>query len=141
GVEVRRFEEDGGGPLPYLGVETTHDAGDRDGLLRVGDDQHVIGQLTVDAVDGTDALARPGAADDYAAAAELAQIEGMQGLAHLQHDVVRYVDNVVDRTHAGGGEALLHPVRGRTDLHPLDDAGEVARAEVGVFDGHGRLLR
>ena len=33
----------------------------------------------------------------------------MQGYAQLDHDVVRHVDDVVNRTNAGLAQALLHP--------------------------------
>ena len=104
------------------------------GLFGVGDHQHVGLKLALAAVDECQLLAGPGAADDDAPSAELVEVEGVQRLAHLQHDVVRYVDDVVDRAHAGGEQALLHPRRRLADLHALDERGDVARAEISILD-------
>ena len=73
------------------------------------------------------------------AALHAGEVEGVHGLAVLQHHIVGDIHNVVDGTDAGVPEPLAHP-RGRgPDLHVLHQAGGVAGAEVGILnvDIHG----
>ena len=72
--------------------------------------------------------------DDDAALGEAGLVEGVQGLAGLEHDVIGDVDDVVDGPDAGGFETALHPVGGGADLDALEDAGAVAGAVGGVLD-------
>jgi hypothetical protein len=66
----------------------------------------------------------------------------VQRIAQAEHDVVRDVDHVGDRTHAGGEQPPLEP--GRRGCHPnvAERASDVARAAVEVRDLHvdGLLL-
>jgi hypothetical protein len=52
----------------------------------------------------------------------------MQRLAHLHHDVVRDVHDVVDGTQADAFEATAQPLRAGADFDAFDDAGGVKRA-------------
>ena len=61
-------------------------------------------------------------------------VEGVQRLPQLEHDVVRDVDDVVDRPLAERDQALLHPLGRRRDLDALDDGRQVAAAEIRRFD-------
>src|SRR6202007_2906035 len=75
--------------------------------------------------------------------AQLAKIESVERLAHLEHYVVGYVDNVVDRSHPGRLQPRLHPVRRWSHPNALHNSGDVARTKVFVFDryrasGRGR---
>ena len=47
------------------------------------------------------------------------EVEGVEGLAQFEHDVVGHVDHVVDGAHARRPQPLLHPGRRRADAHPL----------------------
>ena len=99
-VEVGRLEQDRRRACRDLGVSPPMTPAIATGFVGVGDHEHVRRQLAVDAVERAHALARPAPAHDDAPAAELAVVEGVQRLAHLEHDVVGYVDDVVDRPHA-----------------------------------------
>ena len=63
------------------------------------------------AVERLDRLARPGPPDARARARQERQVVGVGGLAQLEHDVVRRVDHVVDRAHAGQQQPLGDPTR------------------------------
>ena len=77
----------------------------------------------------TQRLAPLGLADDDAAAADPAEIEGVDGLAGGEEDVVRDVDDVVDRPQAHGLEPADEPVGRRPDRDAADDEAAVAGAE------------
>ena len=90
-------------------VIAAHDAGDAARLRRVGNDQHVAAELAVDAVKGLHIFAFLGPPCDEVMVDNVVVVICMQGYAQLDHDVVRHVDDVVDRTNAGLAQALLHP--------------------------------
>ena len=60
------------------------------------------------------------------------EVVGVVGLAQLEHHVVRHVDHVVDRSHAGGEQALAQPGRRRPEANTRDDPGHEPSAQVGV---------
>ena len=112
-LEVRGLEQDVGRPVADLGLLAAHDSRDRDCPLGVGDHEVGLLEAAVDAVERPDRLARLGAADDDLPAGERAQIERVQRVPEREHDVVRRVDDVRDRPHAGGVQARLQPDRRR----------------------------
>ena len=116
------------------GFLAADDTGDRDRLLGVGDDEHVCRQLAFDAVEAEKLLAGARTAHVHTAARQLGEVECMQRLRVLQQDVVRDVDDVVDRPHAARAQAALDPLLAGTDLHAGDDPADVAAAQVGVVD-------
>ena len=61
-------------------------------------------------------------------------VVGVQRAAEVVHHVVRDVDDVRDRAHAGRLQARLEPQRRRADRDVLEDARREARAEVLVLD-------
>ena len=93
-----------------------------------------------------------GAADDDPAAVRVAgdrgRVEGVDGLAQLEHHVVGGVDDVADRPHAGRQQPHLDRVRRRPDADAADPAAHEAGAQVRVLDldrqavgdRHARLL-
>ena len=131
-VEVRRLEEQVDRRTGDFAVLAAHDAGQGDGLLGVGDDQHVGVELPGLAVDGGDPFVGARAPNDDAVLGEAVVVEGVERLPHLQHHEVGDVDDVVDRPRAVGGEPLPQPAGRRADRDAGDDAADVARAEVGV---------
>ena len=141
-AERGALEQDVDGGVVDLGVLAAHDAGKGDGgLAVVGDERHVGGELALLAVERGELLAVVGGAHDDVGAAvgvarELAQVEGVQGLAGEVHHVVRDVDHVVDGTRAGGDDALGKPLGAGGDLHAGDDAGDIAGAQLGIVDLH-----
>ena len=133
-VEVGGLQEHVGGVRFDLRVRAAHDAGEGDAGVGVCDEEVVGAELLVAAVEEGDALAGAGAADDDAALGEAVVVEGVEGLAGLQHDEVGDVDDVVDGALAGGDESLLEPVGRGADFDAPDDGDDVAQAEVRVGD-------
>ena len=68
------------------------------------------------------------------APAEAVEVVGVGGLAELEHHVVRGVDDVVDRPHAGERQPARHPARRRPDRHVGEHPHREARAQVGRVD-------
>ncbi len=134
-VPVRRLHEDAGRVGLDLGAVSAHDTGDRRRPGGVGDEADLAVDGARLVVERDDLLAVGGAAHDEATALDAVQIEGVQRLAGQQHDVVRDVDDVVDRALAAGHQARLQPRRRRADRHVREGARGEARAEVGRFDG------
>ena len=99
-----------------LGLLAAHDPGERDRALGVGD--HEVGglELPVDAVEGAERLARSRAPDDDPCPrASVAKSNACSGLPEREHHVVRHVDDVRDRPHAGRGQPRLQPHRRRAN--------------------------
>jgi hypothetical protein len=129
-VELRALEQHVDGRVRDLALLAAHDARDGDRPLGVGDDEIVLREAVFLAVDGDDLLARRRPADDDLLPAHELRVERVKRLAGLEQDVVRDVDDVVDRADAGGLEALDHPRRRRCDPDAEDRAGRVARTQV-----------
>jgi len=144
-VEAGRLQQDVPRLVADLGVRAAHDAGEGNGAAHIGNDQIVPGQLPLLPVQSHEDFAgtgRPYRDDRCPALRTLNQqieIEGMQRLAPLQHDVVGEIDNIVDGPHAGIGEPPLHPAGGRTDFDPLDQRGGVPGRQLGILNQHADL--
>ena len=130
-VEVGRLKDHVHGVVGDLAVLAAHDARQAHGPGIVGDDQVVGGELPDLAVQGGELLALFGQADDDLTALHIAVVEGVHGLAILQHNVVGNVHDVVDGAHAHAAQPLPHPLGGGGDLHVAHHAGGVAGAQVG----------
>ena len=135
-VELRGLQQHARRALVDLALEAAHHAGERDRAAVVGDQQRVVAQLAVLAVERGQALALAREAHDDRAA-QAVGVEGVQRVAELEHDVVRDVDDVVDRALPRRLQPLLHPARRGPHRDALDDRGDVARAEVRVGDRDG----
>ena len=96
-----------------LGLLAAHDPGERDGALGVGDHEVVarrararvpssVRELLARRRRGGRRSARP---------ASVVVVEGVERAAEREHHVVRHVDDVRDRPHAGGEQARLQPRR------------------------------
>ena len=79
----------------------THDAGDADRTLRVGDDQRLRRELAVDVVERLESLGVARETDDDAAGVHRGRVERMDRLAELEHHVIADVDDVADRALPG----------------------------------------
>ena len=142
-VEVGALEEDHLGVLGDLGVLAAHDAGDADGFVLVADAEHAGVQLALVAVQGADGLALARGADDDVAAVHAGEVEGVHRLAVLHHNVVCYVNYIVDGLPdiaAGaldhGGVQLEGLVEGDCGLAGQTDDGEAVRAVRGDLELH-----
>ena len=117
-----------------------------DRARRVGDQQHVGGELALDVVERLEPLpgASRGARRSWrrpsAPGVDRRRVERVDRLAELEHHVVRGVDDVRDRALAGGEEAHLDAVRRRADGHAAHPAADEPRAQVGVADVDGEAL-
>ena len=131
-MEAGGLEHDGLGVVLDLGVRAAHDARDRDRLVVIADGEHLVGQVVVLSVQRLDGLAGPRAAHDDLAVRQAGVVERVHRLAVLEHDVVGDVNDVVDRAHAGGVQALAHPDGRGFDLDVAHQTRSVARAQVGV---------
>ena len=139
--EIGALEEDHGRVAHDLAVRAAHHARDGNRLFGVADAEHILAQRARVAVERCDALARSCAADADLAVLHAGEIKGVHRLAVLEHDVVRDVDNVVDRAHAGGADPFAHPCRRGGDPDVAHHARGVARAELAVLDDDLGQLR
>jgi hypothetical protein len=133
-VEVGALDEHVRRSSGNLRLLAAHHARDGDGARGVGDDEHLLVQLALDAVERLQLLARARAPDDDALLVQLREVEGVERLAHLVHHEVGDVGDVVDGALADGLKPLHEPLGRRRDLHAAHDARGVARAEVFVLD-------
>ncbi len=140
GFEVRRLEQEVGRLVAHLAVLAAHDPGDRDRPAGVGDDEIRRRELPLVAVERDDLLSLGGVADDDPLLREQRDVEEVQRRAEREHDVVRRVDDVRDRPHAGGQQARFQPGRARLDARAAKDAADVARAGVEILDANVHLL-
>ena len=115
-------------------ASTAHDAANRRGVIRVGDDEHLLVQLSLDPVERLECffLARP--ADNQASTSQTIEIERVHRLTELEHHVVGHVDDVVDGPDTSRLESLGQPARGRADTN-IEDLRAVSRTELRILDG------
>ena len=66
-------------------------------------------------------------------AIEFRQVEGMQRLTDIEHDIVGGINNVVDRAYIDGQQTLFEPIRTFPDGQVLDADAGVAWACYRVF--------
>ena len=94
------------------------------------------------AVERGEGFAGLGAADDDGGNAgggpgdELV-VEGMEGLARLEHHVIGDIDHIVDAAEPNLFESRFQPGRAGSDFNAPNDAGGVSGAEVGGIQPHG----
>ena len=139
-VEVCGLENDGLGVIHNLGVCAAHNACNSNRLVVVADGKHLVAQVVIYAVQSLDGLTVAGTADNNAAVGQALVVERMHRLAVLEHNIVGDINDIVDRTNAAGMQTLTHPRRRRLDLDILNNAGGVARAQVGVLDLNRHIL-
>ena len=110
---MRCLERDIHRAVVDLGGESAHDPGEADDSRIVHDDEIVGTELADDVINGLQVgtLGRPTCSDPPR---ELVEVERMQWLAELEHDVVRDINGQRDRPHPAGHEATLHPMRRRS---------------------------
>ena len=140
GLEVRRLEEDARRLGGDLGLLAAHDRREGDSALAVLDHHVARVERAQLAVEGAHLLAVVRAPDADDTAVQRLVVERVQRAAERDHHVVRHVDDVRDRAHAGREDARSQPHRRRADAHVAEEAGEIARAAVPVLDVDGDLL-
>ena len=128
-------------------LQTTHHTGQGDRAIGMGDHQGVFAQGALLTIEGDEPFAGPAGPQAHLACIGRAArstgqripVEGMQGLAGLEHHQVGDVHHVVDRTHSGPLQALLQPGRRRAHLHTLQgrEAEQSALFHAGQVRGGG----
>src|SRR3990172_8128602 len=101
-LEMGNLEQDSSGGLRYLRVTASHDAGEAECCLRGGDDQIHWIEDPVDTVQSAKRLGCDGASHDDGLGGNQVEVEGVQRLSELEHDVVGDIDDVADRALPGG---------------------------------------
>ena len=126
--ELGRFEQDIDGRIGNLAFDTTHDTTQRNCSLRVGNDNHFRIKLVRAVIDCDEILFVSRRPNDDASAANVGKVERMQRLTALEHDVVRSVNDVVDRLDANCKKPFLQPIRAWSDLGAANDTSNIPRA-------------
>ncbi len=83
-------------------------------------------ETATDSVEGLERLSLPRPAHPQPSLRDERLVEGMRGVPHLHHDVVREVHHVVDGPPPHGLEAVAHPGGRRPQAH-VEHAGREAR--------------
>ena len=139
------FEQDRGGFVGHLGIETTHHACQCNSLCRRSDHAHIRRERALFPIERGELLAVFSRTHDDVDLAilvrQLVVIEGMERLAEQEQDIVRRIDDVVDRTSTRRSNALRQPIRAWTHLHVLDHARSIAIATCGIRYGHLDRIR
>ncbi len=97
------------GGVGHFAVAAPHHTADRLRPRRVGDDEDVWHERTVLGIERRNAFACPRGADAQLGSGEPLEIERMHRVADFEQHVVRDVNDVVDGTHPGGSQSILHP--------------------------------
>ena len=114
GLEDRTFEGDASRCVAHLAALPAHDAREGDRSLDIGDDQVAGREFDVAPVEQSEPFALPRPARDQTLSPNAIEVEGVQRLAALEHDVVRHVDGRAKWAHAARRQAAAHPERGAT---------------------------
>ena len=105
-IEPRRLDQDALRRLGDHRIEAAHDAGERDGLFGIRDDEVFGSELALDAIQRLQDFAITRAADDDCATFQQVEIEGVRRMAEFVQRVVGGVSDVVDGAGAEHFEAL-----------------------------------
>ena len=135
-LEVRAFEHDVRRALRHLRLGAAHDARDDRRALGVADRGHLSREFSRDAIERDDLLTCLRATHDHGRSTQPCQIEGVQRLVHFEQDVVRGVDDVVDRSLVDCLQAGGKPHWTRPHLHPSNNRDHISRRTLGIFEAH-----
>src|SRR3569832_825820 len=120
-----------------LRLFTTHDSGEGDCFFSIGDDEHVIREGSLHAVERLELLTTVGATYDDPSTIEFLKVEGVQRLAQLVKHVVGYVGDIVDGTLADGFETFHEPIRRWTNLHTTHEPRRISRTQIRILNLNG----
>ena len=132
----RRFQEDLRGSWLNGALLAPDDAGNSLRPLGIGDDHVGSGETPGFPIKAQDLLTLVRPSNDDPPVLETPIVEGVHRLADLEHDVVRDVDDVEDRSHARRPQPRLHPRRRRPDLNAGHEPTDKPPAPIGCFDPH-----
>ncbi len=117
--------------VQHLGVLSTHDPCQRNGLFLIADQQIIGPEFSLFGIEGDKHLPFFCLPHDNAAACNQGIVERMQGLSILQKYIVRNIDNVINGPHLGLEQPSSHDERALFDLHVFKHPGCISRA--GIF--------
>ena len=137
GLEEGALQQHVGGSGRDLRGGAAHHARHGHRVRGVADRQHLGREGAVLAVQGDQGLARPGLPHDHRRALQLGQVEGVKGLAQLQHRVVGGVHDVVHGAGAHGPQPVRQPEGRRADRDSTNHRAQVAGTEFRVLDRDG----
>ena len=140
-VEVGALEEHAGRLPVDLAVASAHHAGQAHRPLVVADDQIVVREGALHAVERRELLPGLGPADVDGGAVHAVEVVRVHGVPRLEHHEVGDVDEVRDGADAERGEAPAHVERRGTDLRVHQHRGAIVRAALAVLDGDAHVLR
>ena len=136
GVEESALEEDVLGLHGGTALQTAEDTGDAHAFLLIAYHKVACVEGAFHAVECDELGALRQALHDDVAAGNLVGVEGVQRLAHLHHNEVGDVDHIVDGAQPHGAQTVLQPLGALPYLHVAQRDAGIARAEVGLLDGH-----
>ena len=155
-VEYGSFQKDRLGFLRDFGVKAAHDACDAGSCITaVCDDKVSYIQRSLLPIQCLDGLAFFGKAAGQRMAGHLVIVIGMKRLTDFQHDIVRCIDDIIDRTDPIAAQTVFDPFRRTADGHVLKETSAEAFAEgrlcdmdfrtildgfTGLFDGNLRQV-
>ena len=138
-MEPGHLQQHVGGGVVDLAGRAAHDPGQADRhVVAAADEQVVRREAPLDVVEGGERLVLAGRAHPEPGAGDLGEVVRVVRLPELEHDVVRHVDDVADRSHPEQREASGQLGITRPDRDVTDDASLEGPAAVGVedLDGH-----
>ncbi len=133
-IEPCGLDQDVAGLLGDHGVEPAHDAGERDRLYGVGDDQVFRRKLALHSVQGLEGFAAERPPHQNLAALEQIEIEDVGGMTHLPQGVVGGVGGIVDGPLIDQRKPLRNRGRRWLDTYIAKDASRITRAPGLVSD-------
>src|SRR3990167_9471235 len=113
------------GGIGYGGVKAAHDAGQRQWLPIVGDQQTALLDFDRIAIEQNQRFVFRGMSH-MNSAMQFLEIEGMHGLPQLEHDIIGDIDNGMNAADAAAAQFFLHPYwRDSGWIDIADDAADI----------------
>ena len=134
--ELCGFKHHIGGVILDLGIQTAHDACERNRLLTVTDHKMIRIQLEFLFIERDNRLILLCSADDDLSVRKLTQIECVHRLTDFLEDIVRDIDDIGDGADADECQSAAHPLRRLRNLHITDIVCLITRAEIRCLDRH-----
>ena len=138
--EASGLKYNGGGVILYLAVCAAHNSSEGNRFSLVCDNEHrgVKGVILI--VKGSEKLVFFSAANVYGRAAKAAIVKGVHRLTVLKHNVVGYINDVVDRANAACAESHTQPEGRGLDFYVLDHSCHISVAKVGGGYLNGKVI-
>ena len=115
-------------------MKPTHDSGESQRLVRIGDYEHAVVEAMFDIVECHDFFVFSGVANQDLVAFYFVEIKRMHRVPDIEHNVIGYIDDVVDRTQAGLFEPVFEPFWRRADFDVVNNSCPVTWAVCDILD-------